>query len=443
MKVGFVSLGCAKNQVDTEVMLKRLFGEGMEIVADETDADVIIINTCAFIESAKSESIDNILDVAWLKKHKKLRGIVVTGCLAERYHEEIQKELPEVDAILGIGSEYRIAEAVRAAYDKKKFISVEDKESARLGGERILTTPDYSAYLKIAEGCDNRCTYCAIPLIRGRFRSRTIEDIVAEAKDLEALGVKELNVIAQDTSRYGLDIYGEYSLAKLVCAITDATNIPWIRLMYCYPDKITDELIAEMRDNPRVVKYIDLPVQHINDRMLAAMNRHGDSAMIKDAVKRLREAIPDITIRTTAIVGFPGETVEEFEELCEFIKETKFERFGAFTYSQEEGTPAASLPDQIDEQTKQDRYDIIMGLQMNIVSELNEKMIGKLVTVLCEDYDVVSEAYYGRSASDAPDIDTKIYFTSDKRIAPGTFVKVRVKEVVDYDLFGRAVAIVE
>ena len=442
MKVGFVSLGCSKNQVDTEVMLHRLMSEGMEITDDETEADVIIINTCAFIESAKQESIDNILDIAWLKKHRKLRGIVVCGCLAERYHNEIEKELPEVDAIVGVGSLSDIGDAVRSAYEHKKYISVKNKDEMPLGGDRLVTTPDYTAYLKIAEGCDNRCTFCAIPLIRGRFRSRPIEDLVEEAKTLEGLGVKELNIIAQDTSRYGLDLYGEYSLARLIREICAATTIPWIRLLYCYPDKITDELITEIRDNPRVVKYIDLPVQHISDRILKAMNRHGDSAQIKDAIKRLRDAVPGITIRTTAIVGFPGETEEDFEELCEFVKEQKFERFGAFTYSVEEGTPAAKMPDQIDEQVKQDRYDIIMGEQMNIVAEINEKLVGKVVTVLTEDYDVVSEMYFGRSPSDAPDIDTKVYFTADKRIAPGTFVKVRVKEVLDYDLVGKAVGTV-
>ena len=442
MKVGFVSLGCSKNQVDTEVMLHRLMSEGMEITDDETEADVIIINTCAFIESAKQESIDNILDIAWLKKHRKLRGIVVCGCLAERYHNEIEKELPEVDAIVGVGSLSDIGDAVRSAYEHKKYISVKNKDEMPLGGDRLVTTPDYTAYLKIAEGCDNRCTFCAIPLIRGRFRSRPIEDLVEEAKTLEGLGVNELNIIAQDTSRYGLDLYGEYSLARLIREICAATNIPWIRLLYCYPDKITDELISEIRDNPRVVKYIDLPIQHVSDRILKAMNRHGDSAQIKDAIKRLRDAVPGITVRTTAIVGFPGETEEDFEELCEFVKEQKFERFGAFTYSVEEGTPAAKMPDQIDEQVKQDRYDIIMGEQMNIVAEINEKLVGKVVTVLAEDYDVVSEMYFGRSQSDAPDIDTKVYFTADKRVAPGTFVKVRVKEVLDYDLVGKAVGTV-
>ena len=309
----------------------------------------------------------------------------------------------------------------------------------KLGGDRILTTPDYTAYIKIAEGCDNRCAYCAIPGIRGKFRSRPMENLVAEAKQLEALGVRELNVIAQDITRYGKDLYGDYRLAELIHRITEETTIPWIRLLYCYPDKITDELIAEIRDNPRVVKYIDLPIQHISDHMLTAMNRHGDSAMIKDVIAKLRREIPDIIIRTTFIVGFPGETEEDFEELCEFVKETKFDHAGVFTYSREEDTPAYDFPDQIDEQVKQDRCDILMREQFEINEANNQKMVGKTLTVLCEDFDPVSEAHFGRSSMDAPDIDGKIYFKSETRIAPGSFVKVKIREVVDYDLFGVAV----
>ncbi|MBQ0125047.1 MAG: 30S ribosomal protein S12 methylthiotransferase RimO [Clostridiales bacterium] len=441
-KVGFVSLGCSKNLVDTETMLARLSAAGYEITPEETEADVVVINTCAFIESAKKESIENILDIAWLKEHKKLKGIIVTGCLAERYRSEIFSELPEVDALLGVGGEEKIVEAVDAVLAKEKFSDFSDKEKSVLGGNRIVTTPEYTAYLKIAEGCDNRCTYCAIPLIRGGFRSRKMEDIIAEAKELEALGVKELNLIAQDTSRYGLDIYGEYKLAELAHKITEETNIPWIRLLYCYPDKITDELIAEIRDNKRIVKYLDIPVQHISDNMLTAMNRHGGSALIRDTIARVRAAIPDITLRTTVIVGFPGETEKDFDELCEFVKETKFDRLGAFTYSREEDTPAYDLPDQVDEQTKQDRYDIIMKEQMHIAAEKNENFIGKKVRVLAEAYDQVAEIYYGRGQGDAPDIDTKIYFSNPAgapRIKPGEFVTVRIESTVDYDLVGVAI----
>ena len=445
MKIGFISLGCPKNQLDTEVMLHEVMSAGYEITPEETEADVVIINTCGFIESAKKEAIDNILDVAWLKKHHTLKAIIVTGCLAERYRDEIFKELPEVDAVLGVGSIHNIVEAVHAVTDgkkkgsKRKYSSYEPNDQVKLGGDRVLTTPDYSAYIKIAEGCDNRCAYCAIPGIRGRFRSREMEDIVAEAKQLEALGVKELNVVAQDITRYGLDIYGEYKLAPLLRRITEETTIPWIRLLYCYPDKVTDELIAEIRDNPRILKYIDLPMQHISDHMLTAMNRHGDGKMIREVVAKLRREIPDIVIRTTFMVGFPGETEEDFTELCEFVKESRFERVGVFTYSREEDTPAYDMPDQIDEQIKQDRYDILMREQLDVNESNNQKMVGKTLTVLCEDYDVVSEAHYGRSAADAPDIDGKIYFKSECRIAPGSFVNVKIREVVDYDLYGVAI----
>ncbi len=438
MKVGFVSLGCSKNQVDTERMLAKVADAGYEITGEDIEADVIIINTCAFIESAKQESIDNILDIAWLKKHRKLKGIVVTGCLAERYRDQIFSELPEVDALIGVGSVNDIVAAVEAAAKGEKYSSYGDKNTSELGGNRIITTPHYTAYLKIAEGCDNCCTYCAIPMIRGKFRSRTIEDIVEEAKELERMGVKELNLIAQDTSRYGLDIYGDYALAKLVKAITAATEIPWIRLLYCYPDKITDELLEEYKTNPRLVNYIDLPIQHINDRILKAMNRHGDGALIRETVARIRHAVPDMVIRTTAIVGFPGETEEEFQELCAFIKEAKFTHFGAFPYSAEEDTPAALLPDQIDEQVKQDRYDIVMNTQLSNVEAYNEAQLEKRIKVIVEGFDPVSEAFYGRSAADAPDIDRKIYFTAapGQRLKLGSFVFVRIKEVIDYDLVG-------
>ena len=442
VKVGFVSLGCSKNLMDTEVMLAKLVKAGYQIVPQDIDADIIIINTCAFIESAKQEAIDNILDVAWLKEHRKLKGIVVTGCLAERYQTEIFKEIPEVDAVLGVGSIHRIVKAVDAVAKGLQYSAFDDKNTCELGGDRVVTTPEYMAYIKISEGCDNRCTYCAIPSIRGKFRSRPIEDLVAEAKDMEALGVKELNIIAQDTTRYGQDLYGEYKLAELIRAICKETSIPWIRLLYCYPDKITDELIAEMRDNDRVVKYIDLPIQHISDPVLRRMNRHGDSAMIKSVVRKLRDEIPGITIRTTVIVGFPGETDEDFEKLCEYVKEAKFDRLGAFTYSREEDTPAYNFDDQIDENIKQERYDIIMREQLHISEAQNETMVGKRIKVLCEAFDPAAEIYYGRTEADAPDIDGKVYFKNGlgkKKIAPGSFVTVEVEEVYDYDLIGKTV----
>ena len=441
MKIGFVSLGCPKNQLDTEVMLHHVLSAGYEITPDETEADIIIINTCAFIESAKKEAIENILDIAWLKENRSLRAIIVTGCLVERYHAQILEELPEVDAVLGVGSIHNIVEAIEAVLDRsrtEKYVSVEDHDCVRLGGDRVLTTPEYMAYLKIAEGCDNRCAYCAIPSIRGRFRSRPMEDLIREAKTLEELGVRELTIVAQDITRYGLDLYGKYTLHELLHRITEETSIPWIRLLYCYPDKMTDELIAEIRDNDRILKYVDMPLQHVSDHMLRAMNRHGDGKTVREVVAKLRREIPGIVIRTTFIVGFPGETQEDFDELCEFVKEAKFEHAGVFTYSREEGTPAYDFPDQIDEQIKQDRMDILMKMQMHINEAQNETKIGSVVRVLCEDYDPVSEAHFGRSVADAPDIDGKVYFRAQGRIAPGSFVNVKVREVVDYDLYGFA-----
>jgi len=437
IKVGFVSLGCPKNQLDTEVMLHELFSAGYEIVSEDIEADVIVINTCGFIESAKQEAIDNILDIAWLKENRNLKGIVVTGCLAERYRDQIFDQMPEVDAILGVGSIHHICKAVKEAYKGKRYSSYDDKNAVQLGGDRIITTPEYYAYLKVAEGCDNCCAYCAIPSIRGKFRSRPMEELVEEAKTLEENGVKELVIVAQDTTRYGLDLYGEYKLAELLNKITEATTIPWIRVLYCYPDKITDELIDVFRDNPRVLKYLDLPIQHISDNVLQRMNRHGDGAMIRSVIKKFRDNVPGMVIRTTVIVGFPGETEEDFTELCEYVKEAKFDRLGAFTYSREEDTPAYDFEDQIDEQVKQDRYDIIMRTQSEINEAQNENMVGKTIEVLCEDYDPVSEAYYGRSAGDAPEIDGKVYFRAPKRsVSAGEFVKVKVTEAIDYDLVG-------
>jgi len=438
-KIGFVSLGCPKNQLDTEVMLHKLAAAGYELTPEETDADIIVINTCAFIESAKKEAIENILDIAWLKEHENLKGIVVTGCLVERYRDEVMDEIPEVDAVLGVGSIDRIVEAVEAVEKHEKYRSYEDKEAIALGGDRVITTGDAMAYLKISEGCDNRCTYCAIPSIRGRFRSREEDDIVREAKELTDMGIRELVVIAQDTTAYGIDLYGEYRLAHLLHRLTEETDAHWVRILYCYPDKITDELIAEIASNPKIVKYIDLPVQHANSRVLRRMNRKGDGELVRDAIRRLREGIPGVTIRSTAIVGFPGETEEEFEELCEFVKWARFEHFGAFPYSREEGTPAYNLPDQIDEETKERRYDILMRMQTSLHDELVAAQVGQTVEVLCEGYDVVAETHFGRRAADAPEIDGKVYFTAKKKLKPGTFVSVRLTEAIDYDLYGEAV----
>ncbi len=448
MKIGFISLGCPKNQLDTEVMLHEVISAGYELTAEDIDADIIIINTCAFIESAKQEAIDNILDEAWLKENRSLKGIIVTGCLSERYREQILAEMPEVDAVLGVGSIHHIVDAIRAVEEQakrknvppeEKYRSFEDKDTVRLGGDRVLTTPDHAAYLKIGEGCDNRCAYCAIPSIRGRFRSRPMEDLVAEAQAMEALGVKELTLVAQDTSRYGIDLYGHYALHELIRAISDQTTIPWIRVLYCYPDKITDELVAEFRDNPRLLKYIDLPLQHISDPMLRAMNRHGDSAMIRKVIRKLRE-VPGMVIRTTFIVGFPGETEADFEALADFMAEARFEHAGVFPYSREEGTPAYDFENQIEEDVKNQRRDILMRAQTNIRTAYNESRIGKVIPVLCEAYDPASEFYYGRSPEDAPDIDGKVFFryNGEERIAPGSMVMVKLREVMDYDVAGFA-----
>lgn len=448
-KVGFISLGCSKNLCDTEIMLKHLLDAGYEITPEETEADVVIINTCAFIESAKKESIDNIIDIGWLKKHHTLKGMIVTGCLAERYRDEVLREMPEVDALLGVGGIHKIVEAVESVLknadnkskNKNKYTCFDDKESSVIGGERLLTTGDHMAYLKIAEGCSNHCTYCAIPQIRGKMRSRTMKDIIEEATSLDAIGIKELNLIAQDTSAYGIDLYGKYELPELIRGICDATNIPWIRLLYCYPDKITDELVAEIRDNPRVVKYIDIPIQHISDPVLKSMNRHGDSKMIRENIAKLRREVPGIVLRSTAIVGFPGETEADFEELCKFIKETKFERFGAFTYSREEDTPAYNFENQIDEQTKQDRYDILMQTQLSVSEKFNESRLGTTVRVMCEGYDPVAGSHFGRSYAEAADIDGKIWFSVKNpslRIAEGEMIDVKITEAMDYDLVGEA-----
>lgn len=437
IKVGFVSLGCPKNLLNTEVMLAKLVDHGMELVAEDIEADVIVINTCAFIESAKNEAIENILDIAWLKKNRSLKGIVVTGCLPQRYREEIFKEMPEVNCILGTGSLDDICEAVEIAYKGGTFSSFGDIDKVALGGERVVTTPEYFAYVQIAEGCDNFCSYCVIPSIRGRFRSRNMTEIVDEVKDLASIGVREVCLVAQDTTRYGEDIYGTYALDSLIEEISKIDEIKWIRVLYCYPDRITDGLIEEFKTNDKLLKYIDMPIQHINDDILSAMNRRDTSAGIKSIIDKLRREIPGIVIRTTVIVGFPGETEKQYKELRDFIKETKFERLGVFEYSREEGTPAYDMPNQVPESVKKKRMEAIMSDQNRIHNDFNARFVGSELEVLCEGYDEVSESFYGRSYADAPDIDGKIYFSSPKRIREGEFVKVAVTEVIDYDLVGK------
>ncbi|MBQ8739348.1 MAG: 30S ribosomal protein S12 methylthiotransferase RimO [Clostridia bacterium] len=436
LKIGFVSLGCPKNQLDTEVMLGHIAEAGYEITPDETEADIVVINTCAFIEEAKKEAIDNILDIAWLKEHNNLKGIIVTGCLAERYREEVEREMPEVDAVLGTGSVHSIVSAIEAVERGERFSEFKDKNEVALGGDRIVTTGDAMAYLKISEGCNNRCTYCAIPDIRGKFRSRPIDDIIKEANELvSGLGIKELVVVGQDTTAYGIDLYGKYALAELLHRLAEETDVKWIRILYCYPDKITDELIDEFNKNEKLVKYIDLPIQHISSKILKRMNRRGNGELVRSVIKKLRTQVEGISIRSTAIVGFPGETEEDFLELCEFIKEAKFDHFGAFTYSREEGTPAYDFDDQIDEQVKQDRYDILMSQQLEISEALLKEKIGKKMTVLVEAFDPVSEAYSARSADNAPDIDGKVFISARKgALAEGEFIEVEIIDALDYDL---------
>ncbi len=438
-KIGFVSLGCPKNLLDTEVMLAHLAKAGYEITPEESEADIVVINTCAFINDAKKESIDNILDIAWLKENANLKGIVVTGCLAQRYRDELLSEFPEVDAVLGTGSVHSIVEAVKRVENGERYSEYKDENEVELGGDRVVTTEEGSfAYLKISEGCDNRCTYCAIPLIRGKFRSRPMDDLINEAKELVNMGIKELIVIGQDTTAYGIDLYGEYKLPTLLSRLAKETDVKWLRILYCYPDKITDELIEELKTNEKLVKYIDLPIQHISSTVLKRMNRRGDGQLVRDVIKKLR-TVENITIRSTAIVGFPGESEADFLELCEFIREAKLERFGAFTYSREEGTPAYKLPNQIDEQVKQDRYDILMREQLSVMDEYNKTRVGKELTVLCEGYDKVAETYYARSEADAPDIDGKVFFTAKKRHRAGDFVRVLVEEADDFDLYAKEI----
>ena len=439
MKIGFISLGCSKNTIDTEMMLAHLDNADYEITGNAEEAEVILINTCGFIGDAKEESIQTIKEIAKLKKTGKLKKLVVTGCLAERWREQILEKLPEIDAVTGLAGIHQIVDTIRQSFKNEKYQSFGDYEQTPIEGERMLSDDSPYAFLRISEGCNNRCSYCAIPKIRGRYRSRTIESIIEEAQDLEAAGIQELNLIAEDTSRYGEDLYKKNALPELLRRLKEETNIPWIRIFYCYPDKITDELIAEMRDNPRVLHYIDMPIQHISDSVLKRMNRHGDKAQIKSVIEKLRRAIPDIVIRTTLIVGFPAETNEQFEELLEFVKETKFNRLGAFAYSREEGTPAYDFTDQIGEEVKQERFDLLMTRQAKISQDYQQSFIGQIRNVLCEGLDEEEELYVGRDFSNGPDVDGKVFFSCPEPVEAGQFVNVKITDADDYDLFGETV----
>ncbi len=436
IKVGMVSLGCPKNQVDAERMLAKLREANYEITNVEQDADVIIVNTCGFIESAKTESIENIIEVADYKQNGKLKALVVTGCLAERYKEEILTQIPEVDCVVGIGSNENIISLLEETLKGQKVSEFCPKENLSLMGERILTTPFYTAYLKVAEGCNNRCSYCAIPDIRGKFRSLPIEDCVAEAKELAKRGVKELVVVAQDTTLYGADLYKKPCLSKLLTELCKVEGIRWIRTLYTYPEKITDELLDTIANEPKLVKYLDMPIQHASNKILKKMNRPGSKESLEELLSKIRNKIPEITLRTTLITGFPGETKEDFETLCEFVKKEKFDRLGCFAYSAEEGTPAADMPNQVDMQTRFDRSEIIMNDQMTIAHQKNTEKIGSKVEVLIEGYDSYIKCYFGRSQADAPDIDGKVFFFSEKPLKEGAFVEVLVNDVLEYDLLG-------
>ncbi len=440
-KIGMISLGCPKNQVDAEHMLALMDAEGWEIVDYVDGCDAVIVNTCGFIDDAKKEAIENILDMVELKKEGVISKIIVTGCLAQRYKDEIVKEIPEVDAVIGIGANGDIIKTVEEVMSGVDTIEKYPPQcDLPLEGQRILTTPHYWAYLKIGEGCSNRCTYCTIPSIRGNMRSRSIENVIYEAKQLAESGVKELILIAQDTTSYGLDLYGELKLPELLNELCKIDSIEWIRLLYCYPDRITDELIETMKNQEKVVNYIDLPLQHADDKILKAMNRRGDQALIRNVISKVREEIPDVVIRTTFIVGFPGEGEEEFETLAEFVNEIEFDRLGVFTFSPQEGTPAFDMEDQVDEDIKTRRGEVIMQDQYSIMEEKNNEKIGKTYRVVVEDYDGYSDSYTGRTYMDAPEIDGLVKFTSHKDLDIGDFVDVEIFDVEDYDLIGEVTA---
>ena len=436
IKIGMASLGCPKNQVDAEMILSKLKDKGYEITPYEQEAQVIIVNTCGFIESAKQESIDTVLELAELKKTGKLKCLIVTGCLAERYREQLKEQIPEIDTVVSIGRNDEIADIIEKSLGGQKDDCFGEKENLPLCGGRVLISEPYFAYIKIAEGCNNRCTYCASPSIRGRLRSRTVESVVEEAKTLAQKGVKELIVVAQDTTRYGEDIYGECRLSQLLTELCKIDGIHWIRLLYAYPDRLTDDIIDVMAREPKIVKYIDLPIQHCCGEVLSRMNRPGDRESLEKTIEKLRKKIPGITVRTTLIAGFPGETEEQFCALSDFVKKMRFERLGCFAYSAEEGTPAAEFDNQLSEQEKNKRAEIIMDRQAVISDELSEQKVGQSVEVLVEGYDTYIKHFYGRTPADAPDIDCKIFFKSKNKPSPGDFVKVRVTDVLDMDLLG-------
>lgn len=438
-KISMVSLGCPKNQVDAEMMLYSLKQAGYEIGVPESEADAIIVNTCGFIEEAKSEAIENILEAAQYKKEGKCKAVIVTGCLAERYKDDVTAEIPEADVCVGIGSNSDIVNIVKNAIEGKAKNTYGAKELLDLNANRILGGVPFTAYLKIADGCDNCCTYCAIPKIRGRMRSRTVEDCVNEARRLARGGVRELIVVAQDTTAYGSDIYGESKLCELLEQLCDIDGIKWIRTLYTYPERITDELLNLIAAKEKLVKYLDIPIQHVNGDILKRMNRPGNAESLMALVKKIRAKVPQITLRTTLITGFPGESEQQYAELHDFVKQARFDRLGCFTYSAEEGTIAAEYPDQIPEQVKQDRAEHIMETQLDIATQKNQEKIGTEQTVLVEGWDDYIKCYFGRSEADAPDIDGKVFFMAHKPLVTGDFVKVKINDTIEYDLLGEQI----
>ena len=439
VKVGMVSLGCSKNQVDGEIMLSLIQRDGYELCGDAEQCDVVIINTCAFIEDAKRESIENILEFCELKRQGVIKSVVVTGCLAERYQQELVTEVPEADVILGIGRNTDIVNAIDQALQGERVVEFAPKDELVMDAERVLTNAPYYAYVKLADGCDNRCTYCAIPNIRGRFRSRKMENILEEVRRFAAQGVTEMNLVAQDTTRYGEDIYGKLMLPELIREVCKVDGVHWVRILYCYPQRVTDELLEVMASEPKVVKYMDVPVQHASGRILKAMNRRDDYGYLKNLMQKIREKIPGVVLRTTFITGFPGETEEDFAEVTRLVKEVKFERVGCFTYSPEDGTPAYSMPEQIDEETKRRRADIVMSEQLAIAEEFARSWIGRELEVVVEGLNEETGIYYGRSYMDAPDIDTRVYFDSPYEHETGEYVMVTVTGSQGYDLVAEEV----
>lgn len=439
LKIALESLGCSKNLVDAEIMMGILNRKGYKLVGEFEEADIILVNTCGFIESAKQESIDTILDLAQLKENGNLKLLIVTGCLAQRYAKELQAEIPEIDAIVGTGSYQQIDEIIANLEKENNIVSLNDIEFAYNEDlPRYVTTPEYMAYLKIGEGCDNHCTYCIIPKLRGRYRSRKMEDIIKEAKDLASKGVKELVVIAQDTTKYGLDLYGEVKLPQLLEELAQIDGIKWIRIMYSYPESITEELVKVIKKYDNICNYFDMPIQHASNKVLKLMNRHTTKEDVKSKVEMIRKYIPDATLRTTIIVGFPGETDEDFNELVEFAKDMKFDRLGAFAYSREEDTPADKLPNHLDEDVKLQRRDQLMLVQQEISQNLNAQKIDNEYEVLIEEQ-IEDKVYIGRTQGDAEEIDSIVYVKSENQLEIGSFVKVKINNALEYDLMGDVV----